>query len=86
MPECSVDAVKRVVGDSLAVSEALLGKGIRLHVERPMSLRDLPRELLEALVDCEVVEIVEPEGRVVYFTRDWVRRALELVREEGNSG
>ncbi len=85
MPECNIDAVKKLLS-GVEVSEAVLGKGVRIRAERPLTLLELPREALEALVDCEVVEIVEPNGRIVYFTREWVRRALELAREKSDSG
>ncbi len=65
-----------------SIGEAVSGRGVRLRVrDAGFTLASLPREALEALLDCEVVEVEYPDGRVVYITGGWVRRLVERLGE-----
>ncbi len=67
--------------------EALTGRGVRLKApDGGFALADLSPGELEALADCEVVEIVYPDGRVVYVKGSWVKRLVELRGKSAASG
>ena len=72
---CSPDAVTSVEVEG----EALTGKGVRLRApDASFTLASLPPEELRAIADCEVVEVVYPDGRVVYVKGGWLKRLVEL--------
>ncbi len=56
------------------VEEALTGRGVRLVLREPLPLTGLPPEALDSLSECEVVELVYPDGRVVYVSKRWLER------------
>ncbi|WP_048191810.1 hypothetical protein [Pyrolobus fumarii] len=68
------------------VEDALSGDGVRLKVATGFALAKLPRDVLEELRECDRIEVVYPDGRVVYVTRAWVERVLTVARASGNTG
>ena len=81
---CDPDKLR---GVGVEAGEALSGKGVRIKAPSDdFSLASLPPEALEALRGCEVVEIVYPDGRVVYVTGRWVERVVERVGKGASTG
>ncbi len=67
------------------VEEALTGRGVRLVLRESMPLAGLPPEVLDSLSECEVVELVYPDGRVVYVSRRWLERVAGGGAPRGES-
>ena len=66
--------------------EALTGRGVRIKApDDSFTLASLEPHELEALSDCEVVEIAYPDGRVVYVKGSWVKRLVELRGKSATS-
>ena len=80
---CDASGLKSVE----VAGEALTGRGVRVKAPSlDFSLASLPREELDMIADCEVVELVYPDGRVVYVKGSWLKRLVESLGEGAASG
>jgi len=85
---CSVERVKEGLRGFEGVSnveEALSGKGVRIVLSEPLPLAALPPQVVEEFLGCDVVELVYPDGRVVYVARRWLERVVGSAPAGGES-